>query len=495
MRLLLFALLALGAPQPVLAQERAGADPIPQACTVGPQDILVTNVTTIDFRAKEPSIAIHSLLISNGRIVSIDPDIVSSDPSERIVVDGEGLTLIPGLHDMHAHVWDSSELAAQLAHGVTTVRNLSGMPFHLRMEQAVEEGTACGSHLATSGPILNGVGADTQLYHQLVVNAEEARAAVRAQHAAGYRRIKIYANLAPEAFRAAIEEADRLSMTIAGHTPEGRRQFDATGQVAFELSFEEVAAEKFETIEHVESIAWHALGGEDDLDRAREVARFLAQQGRVVTPTLVAHANLVNVAQSRGAFAARPGMDTVSPLALLVAQQSIERWAAEDPARERAKADFYRAFTKILDEEGVLLVAGSDAGIFVNLPGASLIEEIELLAEALQSPFKAIQAATATAAAVLERDDQSACIGVGCVADLVLLRCNPLEDVRCLRLPEAVIFQGRLFDADSLRGEHGLMAIARRHDQERTIAHVLEGLAAQGRPTTLDQLLAAIAGE
>ena len=34
---------------------------------------------------------------------------------------------------MHVHIWDKAELGAYLASGVTTVRNMSGMPFLLKM--------------------------------------------------------------------------------------------------------------------------------------------------------------------------------------------------------------------------------------------------------------------------------------------------------------------------------------------------------------------------
>lgn len=47
---------------------------------------------------------------------------------------------MPGLMDMHVHVWDEAEPIAYFAHGVTTVRNASGMPFHLELKELIASG-------------------------------------------------------------------------------------------------------------------------------------------------------------------------------------------------------------------------------------------------------------------------------------------------------------------------------------------------------------------
>ncbi len=95
-------------------------------------DVLIRNVETVSFEGPEPvTLQDQFILIEDGRITHV------SDSAEgltaAIIVDGTGQTLIPGLTDMHVHVWDEAELGAYLAHGVTTVRNMSGMPFHLNM--------------------------------------------------------------------------------------------------------------------------------------------------------------------------------------------------------------------------------------------------------------------------------------------------------------------------------------------------------------------------
>lgn len=483
------------ASQVFAAEGPPAAAPADRRCGASGAPLVIRNVTAIDFRGERPDVTENaSLVIADGRIAAILPQGAPDPATPETVFDGSGLTVIPGLFDMHVHVWDQTELAANLMHGVTTVRNMSGMPFHLRLADQVEAGALCGPHLLTAGPILNSKGPDSQIYHQIVETAADARAAVRQQHAAGFRRLKVYSNLSAEAYGAAREEARRLGMAVTGHVPEGSRSFDESGRPHFALDLATVIADGFETIEHVEAIAWHGLEGALDHARARRLARQIAARKVPVTPTLIAHLNLVEVAQSGGAYAYRSGVETMPPLAQVVAAPSIARWAGEQALPERRKHEFYIQFTRILDEEGVPLVAGSDAGIFTNIPGASLVDELELLAGALASPFKAIKAATATPAEVLGRAGEAGCLAEGCAADLVLYRCNPLMDINCLRRPEAVIMRGRLFDADQLRGDKGLRALAIAHDNERTFTNILEGFAAQGNPITPQQLGEALQG-
>lgn len=481
-----------------LAFAAASLDPavaMQARCGEGDGNLIIANVRTIDFRGRKPDVISQAtIFVENGKVTRIARKAPTSLPDNAQLIDGSGLTMIPGLHDIHVHIWDRSELAANLAHGVTTVRNLSGMPFHLRLAEEVERGELCGAHLLTSGPILNGDGPNKQINHQLVTSAEEARNAVRAQYNAGFRRIKVYSNLSRAAYEAARDEATTLGMAVTGHTPEGERRFDDTGEVSFDIGFDELLDDGFETIEHVESVSWHALGDSLDAWAARKVADSLAQHKVTVTPTLVAHRNLVNVARSKGAYAARPGSETMPALVQLIERKSVARWAQENPEYEERKAAFYSRFTNLLDERGVRLVAGSDAGIFVNFHGQSLLDELGLLVEAGLTPYSAIRAATANAAETLGSRDETACIGFDCAADFVLLRCDPLTDINCVRDQAAVIFRGRYISAADLRGPGRLYDAARAHDNDRLIANLLAGLAAQGVTATPDELSRVIEG-
>ena len=157
---------------------------------------------------------------------------------------------------------------------------------------------AAGPEFVTIGSILNSPGPNQNLLRQLVTTAEEARAAVHSQHAAGFRRVKVYSNLTGEALGVILDEAARPGLTVTGHSPEGVR----TEGVPWEAS----VGRGFRTLEHVETIAWHALRDDLDEGRMRAVAERLATSGDTVTPTLIAHRRLVLTARTRGAYLGQP---------------------------------------------------------------------------------------------------------------------------------------------------------------------------------------------
>lgn len=448
---------------------------------IGPP-VLLENVRILDLHGSAPKLRLgQSVLIADGRIAAVGPAGAVEPPSSARIVDGRGRLAMPGLVDMHVHLWDEAALGAYLAHGVTTIRNASGMPFHLRLAQRLEAGELAGPRLITTGPILNGQGPNAQIIHQIIATGAEARAAVRAQHAGGYRRIKVYSNLSRDAYEAVRDEARALGMTIMGHSPEGVREPGMPQTRPFAIAFEELIDDGFVTFEHMETIVWHGLRNRHDEAAARRLAERIAAAGVAVDPTLLAFYNLLRVAETHGAHLNRPGVDTMNPLVVAQEHSNYERWRSETVAPARAAFDFYKRATRIFADAGVLIVAGSDAGIFTNLPGRSLIEELHLLSETGLSRFEVLQAATYNAALALGEGNRTGRIAPGYRADLLLLEANPLADLGAVTRPALVIVKGRLHDRVDL---DRLNDAARRPDAERTRGNLLEGLQAQGVDTT-----------
>lgn len=444
--------------------------------------------------AATPAVAQDALLVTNvgpdGHAIYIEDGVVvgtgisALPPHEGETVDAGGAYATPGLIDMHVHVWGEAELSAYLAHGVTTVRNLSGMPFHLRMAEQIEAGELAGPNLLTSGPILNSPGPNAQINHVLVSTAEEARAAVRAQHAAGYTRLKLYSNLTGEAFAAALDEAQVLGMAVTGHPVEGAREEGIPLERDFLVPVSATLAAHFETIEHTESLAFHGLRSQVDLAAGEALVDEIAASGSVVTPTLVAHRNLVRVAESDGGYAQRPGTELLNPVTQATEAENIAAWASRDPAYERERAEFYSWLTGLMHSAGVPLVAGSDAGIFTNIPGDALLDELDLLVEAGLTPTEAIAAATITAAEALGEEGRLGCLETGCVADVVFTACNPRADIACLRQPVGLLRAGRWYDEAALAD---LRDKAAEHNIGQIVEDLVSGMDAQG--TTLDPAL------
>jgi imidazolonepropionase-like amidohydrolase len=113
---------------------------------------------------------------------------------------------------------------------------------------------------------------------------------------------------------------------------------------------------------------------------------------------------------------------------------------------------------RLLNEAGVLLLAATDVGVPLQVPGISLHVELERLVEAGLTPLQALQAATLNPARVLGIADGLGTIAPAKLADMVLLDANPLKDIRNTQKIRAVIADGRLYrraDLDRLLTEAG----------------------------------------
>ncbi len=445
---LLLCLLAIVVAVAVALQRIPGALDAPEDAPAG---LLIDNVRLVSMHPDRPRVeASQAVLIQGESIVSIGEAGAINAPAGTLVIQGEGRTLIPGLIDAHVHLFDEAELAAYLAHGVTGLRNMSGFPFHLDLIERIEQGELLAPDLITTGPILNSPGPNANLLQQFVTTADEARQAVGAQHAAGFRRLKVYSNLTREAYEAIVAEARRLDMRMTGHSPEGERTAGIPYKQAFTVPWEESLGVGLSPLEHVETLVWHSLRDDLDEQKMRAVARRLADSGEAVSPTLIAHRRLVSVAESRGAYLRRPGSETINPLVRLLESDAEAFWSGVDVSHyEGPHATFFLTATGMLHEAGVPLIVGTDAGGFGIIPGASLTRELELLVRAGLSPYEALASATRVSAESLGFD-RSGVIAVGFRANLVLLDGDPLNDISVAEFPSAVILRGQFIDSSAL---------------------------------------------
>jgi imidazolonepropionase-like amidohydrolase len=438
----------------------------------GPAGVLIDHVQLVSMVPGAPETEHdRAVLVMGDRIIEVGAAGMLSAPQGVRVVDGRGYTLIPGLIDAHIHLNDEAELAGYLAHGVTGVRNMSGYPFHLRLSERIGAGTLLGPDFITTGRILNGRGPNEMVLQKTVTTDEEARAAVRKQYRFGYKALKVYSNLAEEAFEAILDEAELLGMSVTGHSAEGVRTDGIPREEPFELAWESSIGRGLTTLEHIETLVWHSLRGDLDEDKMREVAARLADSGDVVTPTLIAHKRLVLIAETNGAYLDRPGSDTINPLVRFFERGSEEYWSGVDATvHERPHAEFLLTAVRLLHEAGVPLIAGTDSGGFGIIPGASLARELELLVSAGLSPHEALAAATRLGAEVLGFEG-SGMIAPGYRANVVLLSEDPMRQIGAVEFPAGVMIGGYWLDEAALQA---MKDSARETSFVRSLWRVLE---------------------
>jgi hypothetical protein len=105
---------------------------------------------------------------------------------------------------------------------------------------------------------------------------------------------------------------------------------------------------------------------------------------------------------------------------------------------------------KRLQESGVAIAAGTDAGNIGTLHGPALHRELELMAAAGLSPMEILTAATRGGARVMGRTGELGTVEKGKLADFLLLDADPLADISHLRRIHRVVKGGVLLDPREL---------------------------------------------
>lgn len=377
-----------------------------------------------------------SVYIENGKIKSISPTELNVTDD---IYDCKGQYLMPGLNDMHVHVWDEYELGLYLANGVTGVRNLWGLPMHLRMKNAILNKKILGPHFLTTGPKLTGsefIGSDNlQLF-----SPQEGKDKVNDYHDRGYDYIKTYYGLEQEVFDAIIEECEKLDMDIIAHPSQ---------KVDYAFHFNE----QIKSVEHAEDIVQQALNYKlDTLGLEQLIEKMQGIPHLSFCPTLIVYYNIYKILNNEDILD-DPSLQFMNPLIRMVDSQSqIDRWhssMARNAAIKkqiRDQHEFHMFAIRKLYESGVNLISGSDAGIGVTTPGFSLIEELKLYGEAGLNNYEALQTATVNVSKVHDEFEDYGSIEVGKVANLLLLESNPLDNLEALENPVYVIVNGVMVD-------------------------------------------------
>ncbi len=428
--LLALCALALGAsiPYAMLARFDPGSHGVPA------RNVLVANVAVLTM-ADQDILARQFVLIEDDHIVSIS-DEPPPDTAGLTIIDGEGLTLMPGMIDMHTHIFDRTDLVSYLSSGVTTVRNMMGMPMHLRWRDEVATGELPGPRVVTASPTLNG--GEFAPFHVFPRDGAEARSLVRRYQTCGYDFVKVYDGLSPEMFSAVVDEARSVDLDVAGHLPRA-------------MSLGDILAADITSIEHAEEIYSTLLvedGAESHLDGI--VDQIVASQ-TAFTPTLVAYHNLQLANADPEGFLAAVDMARINPVVRFFGHRSTADIIAHGkPERIARKMRLMTELTRRLYERGGVILLGSDTGPAFTIAGRSFHDEIALLSAAGVDPYAILYSATAAAAATLHQSGEIGVIAPDARAELILVAGNPLEDLSTLRRPRGVLMNGRFYDRAAL---------------------------------------------
>lgn len=435
----------------------------------------IVHVTIIDVRDGTRT-RDQTVIVRGSRISAIGSSAHMHVPPGAEVVDGRKKFLIPGLWDMHTHVWNDSTSAAYsipllVAAGVTGFRDMGGrLELVIPGRDALRSGTTLGPRAVVAGPIIDGAPAATE-GDITVTSTIAARRAVDSLAQAGVDFIKVYEMLRRDQLLAIADQARAHHLPFAGHLPLVVEAGEASdlGMTSFEhlrnlelacsSKADSLLASRAKTLDSSVSLPGRAVRARihsaqrptaitiEDRDRCDALMAKLVRNETWQTPTLFLDemalvvsdsATLRRVRASEAYLPAELSSWWHDQLRSIAAAPE----ASMEPARRYAR--WLRALIPRLRQAGVGILAGSDTPNLLTAPGFSLHEELRALRDAGLTNLEALQAATLNPARALRATDSLGTLQPGKLADLVLLTADPLIDVSNTERIDAVVLNGRL---------------------------------------------------
>jgi imidazolonepropionase-like amidohydrolase len=414
--------------------------------------LALTHVWVIDGTDSVPR-ADQTVITRGTRIAIVGPSRTTTVPKDARVIDARGAFVIPGLWDMHAHTVVPSGravLGLYAVNGVTGVRDMGGDWDSLRTwRREIAAGRLAGPRIIAAGPYLEG--GVVPIAHILARPPAEGRAAVDSLIALGVDFVKVHGQLTRETYFAIARRARERGFPFAGHVPQavGAAAASDSGQRSIEHMLtipvpctpaESIALRPRFTVQS-------AVGRCASADLAPLYSRFV-RNGTWITPTLTAVYQVANWPN-----ATVPG-DSLSRYLPADLEQFVARiFPMPDSIPRGADSVGHAVFDKRLAQvaamhrAGVHILTGTDAPLPNSPPGFGLHEELALLVRGGMSPFQALRAATLEPAAYFGMLDSAGTIAPEKLADLVVLRGNPLSEIGQTRAIVAVVANGRLIDS------------------------------------------------
>lgn len=466
--LVLAALLATVPHTPARAQRAADFDDSVKAIiTIDAPLIAIRNVRVVPGDGS-PTSEGQTIIVRDGRIEGIGANL--RIPRDAHIIDGAGLTALPGLVMLHEHLFYKADRGQEgvwfefqpiafprlyLAHGLTTIRTggTTAPLAELAIKRAIADGRMAGPDIDVTGPFLEGPGSWVTQFEP-IETPEEARRIVAFWAAQGATSFKAYQHLSREILAAAIDETHRHGLKITGHL--------------CSVTFAEAAELGIDNLEHGLIFATDFVEGRESdtcpryiFDAATQIAGLdvaspdvqalihkLIEKGVAVTSTLAVFADL--------------GTDFPPPAAMAVMADAASAHYLQAKARLLAAAKAGRnpfdaavkkemAFERAFAAAGGLLASGTDpTGAGGTIAGFGSIRQVELLVEAGFTPLEALKISSYNGAKYLERLDKIGTLEPGKRADIVLVRGKPDQDIADLRNIETVFRGGIGYDSAKL---------------------------------------------
>jgi hypothetical protein len=450
------------APAVLAMQARAQAS----RGALAPGTFAIANVALIAMTA-DAVVSPATVVVRDGRIVAAGPAASVRIPGDARRIDGAGKFVMPGLADMHTHLYSDDEvpdslagdeLGVMVANGITAARLMIGTPNHLVLRREIEGGRLLGPQLWVASPQFTG---RKEVNARVVTTPGDARTAVREVADAGYDFIKLTLLISPDVYDAIVEQAALRALPVVGHVDPrvgvphalaSRQHIDHLDNY-LETVLADAAPSRVSVSDRgvFQPRNWESLDHVDDR-KVEAIAGVTARSRTYTTPTLTLFKLAFGLGQSDEEIRSRPDWAMMPPGARALYLGARERYWKSPPseARRMRWIAVRNRLVKAIADSGGRIMAGSDAPEWFLGYGFTLHRELESLVAAGLTPYQALVAATRTPAEFLGATAEWGTIEVGKRADLVLLSANPLVDIRNTTRIQGVVVGGRWLERPEL---------------------------------------------
>jgi imidazolonepropionase-like amidohydrolase len=384
--------------------------------------IAVTGARIIDGNGGQP--------IENGTVVVIKGKIAEVGPKEKIivpqgasVVDGTGMSLMPGFIDAHFHIDGEDGLPGMfLQNGVTSVRDPGAW---IETYDNARKSGKPQPRMFLAGPHIDMFPPAYPNDAYVVRDAEEAVTQVKRAADMGASMIKVYFRLPPSIIKEVCIAAHKRGIPVSAH---------------------------LETTEAMEAIN----AGLDGIEHVTSFGLTLIpkREGEKFRQAVLANNN----ARKDGRYEVWSKIDIHGKMADSLVKFLVKKKTFVDPTlgafeyrkkegndSEDVKLQGFnnmKAFTGVLRKGGVRIVLGSHSMIQYAEKGWAYQREMELFSESGLSNADIIEACTMENAKFFRIDDRLGSIEKGKIADLVLVKGNPLDNISDARNIQKVMLNG-----------------------------------------------------
>jgi imidazolonepropionase-like amidohydrolase len=426
------------------------------------QELLIDNVNLVTMQ-DDQVLKDHAIHVRDGVIVKIAPAGKIATGGIQ-VVDGKGKYVFPGLAEFHGHLPNPDQFGPEfqeevlwlyLANGVLRVRSMMGHESHLTIRDRVAKGEIPGPRMFVSGPSFNG---------NSVADPEAGRKMVRDQKAAGYDHLKMHPGLDTPKFLAIADEAKKEGIFYGGH-------------VSADVGLVTSVTNGYRSVEHMDGFLEAMVKDKSKLEPTISGPFNLNAVGDVdmsLLPALIQMSldHKIYIAPTMTLFERYFGYQPASelrqqPEMVYLPGQLVSQWfktksqmeasGALAEAKVKPYLEFRQKLLVELHRAGIPLIMSSDSPQVFNVPGFSIHREIESMSKAGISNYEILKSGSVNCADYFEQSGQWGVLKEGAAAEFVMVEGNPLQDLKTMQKPQAVMIQGKLIQRDELQRELDLI--------------------------------------